>query len=140
MEKINQSTSAASTVYSYKLLKILIVDDNATVCIVLCELMKEYSREILISRSGEDAITIVENNPDIDLIMMDTYMPRVNGSEATNRIRQFNSKVVIIVVSAFPLSEITEEFAGVVFDDYLPKPFSKFNINQLIIKHFKSKN
>jgi two-component SAPR family response regulator len=46
---------------------------------------------------------------------------------------------VIIIETAFPLSEITEEFAGVAIDDYLPKPYSKFNINQLIIKHFKSK-
>jgi len=140
MEKINQNTSTSSIINSeFKLLKILIVDDNVTTCMVLRELMKEYSREILISGSGEEAITIVENNPDIDLIMMDTYMRRMNGSEATNRIRHFNTKVVIIIVTAFPLSEITEEFAGVVFDDYLPKPFSKFNINQLIMKHFKCK-
>jgi CheY-like chemotaxis protein len=107
---------------------------------VLRELMKEYGSEILISGSGEEAIKIVKNNPDIDLIMMDTYMPRMNGSEATNRIRQFNTEVVIIIVTVFPLSEIIEEFAGVVFDDYLPKPFSKFKINQLIIKYFKDKN
>jgi CheY-like chemotaxis protein len=141
MGKIDQNTIISSTANSeFKLLKILIVDDNVPICMVLRELMKEYCSEILISRSGEEAITIVENNPDIDLILMDTYMPRMNGSEATSRIRQFNTKVVIIIVTAFPLSEITEEFAGVKFDGYLPKPFSKFNINQLIIKHFKSKN
>lgn len=139
MGKLNQKRSdKADDNSKIKLLKILIVDDNITIGMVLCELMREYSKEIFIAKSGEEAITIFENNPDIDLIMMDTYMPRMSGAETTSRIRQFHTKVVIIIETAFHLSEITEEFAGVAIDDYLPKPFNKFSINQLILKHFSN--
>jgi CheY-like chemotaxis protein len=140
MGKCSQNAFAVTIENSkFKLLKILIVDDNLAIGQVLCEFIKDYGNEILIARSGEEAIELFEKNLDIDLILMDAYMPRMSGAETTNMIRQFHTNVVIIIATAFPLSEITEEFAGVAMDDYLPKPFSKFNINQLIIKHFKSK-
>jgi two-component system, sensor histidine kinase len=118
------------------MLKVLIAEDNSAIRMVLGEMMKSFSREVLFAQTGEEAVTSVRDNPDIDLIMMDTYMPMMNGSEATKRIRQFNKKVLIIVVSAFPLSEITEEFAGIAIDDYFPKPFNKVTLNELMVKHF----
>jgi CheY-like chemotaxis protein len=139
MEKCIQNTSVTAIDNSkFKLLKILIVDDNLTIGMVLCEFIEEYGNEILIARSGEEAITIFKNNPDIDLILMDAFMPRMSGAETTRMIRQFHTNVVIIIETAFPLSEITEEFAGVAIDDYLPKPFSKFSINHIFEKHFKN--
>jgi CheY-like chemotaxis protein len=138
MGKLNQKKTDTSNDNSkIKLLKILIVDDNITTVMVLRELMKEYGREIFIAKAGEEAITIFEKNPDIDLIMMDTYMP-MSGTEATIKIRQYHTNVVIVIETSVSLSEITEEFAGIVFDDYLPKPFNKYNINQLILKHFSN--
>jgi CheY-like chemotaxis protein len=141
MVKTNQKISVAtSNDAEFKLLKVLIADDNSTIRMILGEMMKEYSRAILFAVSGDEAISIVRDNPDIDLIMMDTDMPGMKGSEAVKKIRQFNSNVVIIIESAFPLSEITHEFAGVAINDYLSKPFNKFCINQLMVKHFHCKD
>ena len=55
-------------------------------------------------------------------------------------LRQINNEVIIIVETADKLSEVTEEFAGVKINDYLPKPYNKPYLNQLIIKHFNKKN
>ena len=141
MANSNPKESEVPAVKSeFKLLKVLIADDNSTIRMVLGEMMKEYSGEILFAKSGDEAISLVRNNPDIDLIMMDTDMPGMKGSEAAKKIRQFNSNTIIIIESAFPLSEITDEFAGVAIDDYLPKPFNKFNINQLLVKYFNCKD
>lgn len=141
MEKSNQKESAVPAAKSeFKFLKVLIADDNSTIRMVLGEMMKEYSYAILFAKSGVEAVSIVRNNPDIDLIMMDTDMPGMKGSEAAKMIRRFNSNPVIIIESAFPLSELTDEFEGVAINDYLPKPFNKFIINQLIVKHFNCKD
>lgn len=137
----NQKESVVPSVKSeFKLLKVLIADDNSTIRMVLGEMLKEYSTDILFAKSGDEAISLVRNNPDVDLIMMDTDMPGMKGSEAAKMIRQFNSNAIIIIASAYPLSEITDEFAGVEINDYLPKPFNKFFINQLIVKHFNCKD
>jgi CheY-like chemotaxis protein len=119
-------------------LKILIADDNELIRIVLGDMVKMYSREVLFAKSGEEAVAIFQNNQD-DLIMMDFYMPVMNGFDATQKIRQINKEVIIFVETADTLSSITEEFAGVKINDYFPKPFNKTYLNQLIIKHFKAK-
>ena len=121
-------------------LKILIADDNESIRMILGEMVKKYSHEILYAKSGDEAVDVLRNNPDIDLILMDSYMPGMDGYEATRIIRQINKKVIIIIETADTYSKVVEEFAGVVINDYFPKPFSKLYLNQLIIKHFNRIN
>ncbi len=120
-------------------LKILIADDNESIRMILGEMVKRFAREVLFAKSGEEAVSIFQNNPDTDLIFMDFYMPGLNGFDATQKIRQLNKDVIIFVETADTLSNITEEFAGVKINDYFPKPFSKAYLNQLIKKHFKNR-
>jgi len=117
-------------------LKILVVDDSNPIMIVLGEMLKIYSSEIIFADSGKEAVSAVENNPDIDLILMDVYMHNMDGFEATRRIRQINKKVVIFVMTAAALSELVEDFSGTLINDYFPKPFNKAYLDQLIVKHF----
>ena len=118
-------------------LKILVVDDNNNIRILLGELLKIYSSDIVFAGSGKEAVTAIENYPDIDLILMDVYMHNMDGFEATRRIRQINKKVIIFVMTAAALSELVEDFSGTLVNDYFPKPFNKAYLDQLIVKHFK---
>jgi CheY-like chemotaxis protein len=121
-------------------LKILIVDDSYPIRVVLGEMLKNYSSEIIFADNGKEAIVAIESNPDIDLILMDVYMHNMDGFEATRRIRQINNKVIIFVMTAAALSELIEDFAGSTVNDYFPKPFNKEYLDQLIVKHFKKIN
>ncbi len=118
-------------------LKTLIVDDNESVRVVLGLMLQVYSSEIIYARDGVEAVTAVEKNPDINLIMMDVYMHNMDGFDATRRIRQINKSVIIFVMSATPISELIEDFSGAMINDYFPKPFNKDYLDQLINKHFK---
>ena len=118
-------------------LKILVVDDNNNIRLLLGEMLKIYGSEIIFADSGKEAVSTVENNPNIDLILMDVYMHNMDGFEATRRIRQINKKVVIFVMTAAALSELVEDFSGTLINDYFPKPFNKVYLDQLIVKHFK---
>jgi CheY-like chemotaxis protein len=118
-------------------LKILIVDDSYPIRVVLGEMLKNYSSEIIFANDGIEAIKAIENNPDIDLILMDVYMHNMDGFEATRRIREINKTVIIFVMTASVLSELVEDFAGSTINDYFPKPFNKEYLHQLIVKHFK---
>ncbi len=122
---------------SYKL-KILIVDDSEAIRVILGEMLKTYRRKIIYAENGKEAVRIVENHPDIDLILMDVYMHNVDGFEATRRIRQINENVIIFVMTAAPLSELVEDFSGTNINDYFPKPFNKNYLEQLIVKHFRT--
>jgi signal transduction histidine kinase/CheY-like chemotaxis protein len=120
-------------------LKILIADDNESLRLILGELLKKYSKEILFAGNGFEAVDFFKKNPDIDLILMDFFMPEMNGYEATKQIRQLNSNVVIFVETSDTLSNITEEFSNVKIDDFFPKPYNKNFLNELIIKHFNDR-
>ena len=118
-------------------LKLLIVDDNNNIRIVLGVMLKNYSNEIIFANDGIEAVKAIENNPDIDLILMDVYMHNMDGFEATRRIREINKTVIIFVMTASVLSELVEDFSGTTIDDYFPKPFNKEYLDRLIVKHFK---
>jgi CheY-like chemotaxis protein len=80
-------------------LKILAAEDDKISRRLISAIVKE--KELLVARTGIEAVDICRNNPDIDLILMDMQMPGLNGYEATQQIREFNKTVIIIAQSAF---------------------------------------
>ncbi len=63
--------------------------------------MKYFSKKILIARTGIEAVAACRNNPNLDLVLMDIRMPKMDGNEATRRIRVFNENRVIIAQTAY---------------------------------------
>ncbi len=120
-------------------LKILIAEDDETSELLISISVREFSREIIKVKTGNEAVEICRNNPDIDLIMMDIQMPGMNGYEATHQIRQFNKVVVIIAQTAFGLSGDREKAIEAGCNDYISKPVSKDEIVSLIHKYFRKK-
>jgi PAS domain S-box-containing protein len=121
-------------------LKILIADDDAALSMILGTMVTNYSKEILYAHDGAEAVEICKNNPDIDLILMDYYMPIMNGYEATKLIRTFNRNVIIIIETANEITDITERLPREGISDFFFKPYSRIFLNELILKYFKNKN
>ncbi len=120
-------------------LKILIADDEAPVRMILGTMIQKYSREIIYADSGAVAVQQYRENPDTDLILIDFNMPDMNGLEACRQIRLLNEQVVIIAESAESLHEISDDAADIRINDFLPKPYSGFILEELIRKHFSKK-
>jgi CheY-like chemotaxis protein len=67
---------------------------------------------------------------------MDIQMPEMNGYEATIRIREFNKSVVIIAQTALSLKGERERALDAGCTDFLTKPFSVNEFNELIRRYF----
>jgi PAS domain S-box-containing protein len=119
-------------------LKILIAEDDEISEMIISIIIKKYGKEILKARNGKEAVDIIRNNSDIDLIMMDIQMPVMNGYEATRQIRTFNNKVVIIAQTAFALSSDREKSIVAGCNDHITKPINKNELLSLIEKYFTS--
>ena len=60
---------------------------------------------------------------DFDIVLMDIHMPGISGSEATQKIREFNKELPIIALTAVTIDENLDEFFRVGFNEIIPKPF-----------------
>ena len=119
-----------------KMLNILIVEDDEASGIFLTTILNNNNK-ILHAQSGNEAVNLCRNNPDIDLILMDIKMSDLNGYEATRQIRQFNKNVVVIAQTAFGLAGDKEKAIEAGCNDHISKPINKDQLLSLIQKHLK---
>ena len=119
-------------------LKVLIVEDDKISDLLILNLLKKISHEILHAETGIEAIETCKNNADLDLILMDIKMPDMNGYEATRQIRQFNKDVVIIAQTAFGLTGDRKKALEAGCNDYIAKPINKAALLSLVQNYFNN--
>ena len=118
-------------------LKILIAEDDQASLDFLKTILVKSSKEILIAKTGKEAVRLSLENPDLDLILMDIRMPEVNGYKAVKEIREVNKEVVIIAQTAYAIQGDKEKLLGVGCNDYISKPIRKEALLRLLNMHFK---
>jgi len=119
-------------------LNVLIAEDDVASEMLFSIMIKSFSKEIYKVRTGVEAVEACRDNPEIDLILMDIKMPEMDGYEATQLIRQFNKKVVIIAQTAYAQKGDREKALKAGCDDYISKPIKKDELFILIEKHFNN--
>jgi CheY-like chemotaxis protein len=118
-------------------LKILIAEDDETSGELISIHIRKLGNEIITVQTGTEALETCRDNPDIDMILMDIQMPEMSGYEATRQIRQFNTDVIIIALTAFALAGDRENALEAGCNDYIAKPIKKDELMGLIQKYFK---
>ncbi len=120
--------------------RILIVDDNEMNLKVACGLLAPIQLQIDTSIGARDALEMLEDDK-YDIIFMDHMMPEMDGVEATQLIRSYDSeymkKVPIIALTANALAGAKEEFIAAGMDDFVPKPIEMNVICNKIKKYLK---
>ena len=101
---------------------ILVCDDDKEIVDAIEIYLQQEGYHVIKAYDGEQAIEQLEKN-DVQLLIMDVMMPRLDGIRATLKIRE-NSSIPIIILSA--KTDIKDQMEGLQMgaDDYIPKPFS----------------
>ncbi len=121
-------------------LKILIVEDEEISDEYLCIILEDISSTILHACTGLEAVEICQENLDFDVILMDVKMPVMDGYTATEKIREFNTDVIIIAQTAYVLPGDREKAIAAGCDDYITKPLEKDSLIELIATHIKKRS
>jgi DNA-binding response OmpR family regulator len=87
----------------FKHRKLLVIDDDANLLASYCALLSPYGFEVLTAGDGEQAMTVVEQNPDILLVILDLAMPRMDGRQWLRWFRRTRTEPPVIVISAYKL-------------------------------------
>jgi len=105
-------------------MKVLICDDDSMTLRILEFQFKKDGFEILKAVNGREAQNMLSENPDIDIMVTDMYMPSVNGLELITFVRKtLNSKMPIVVVSRVNVQENINYAFELGVNEYLTKPF-----------------
>ena len=112
-----------------KLRKLLVIDDDSRLLASYRDLLSPYGFEVLTAADGEQAIPIVENNPDILLVILDLAMPRMDGREWLRWFRDMRKESPVIVISAYKLDANDSDLKPAVI---LEKPFHVAELLDLV--------
>lgn len=116
--------------------KILVVEDVHTNYEFIEALLKRTNVAILWAKDGVEAVEQFTRDTDIDLVLMDIQMPRMNGYEATREIKRLRSETPVIAQTAYAMAEDRQKIFQSGCDDYISKPIKSDLLYSLIAKYF----
>ena len=110
---------------------VLIVDDDVRNLFALTTAFERYNINAITAESGKEAITLINENKNIDIVLMDIMMPEMDGYETTQKIRRESQKTTlpIIAVTAKAMKGDRQKCIEAGASDYITKPVK---IDQLL--------
>ena len=120
--------------------KVLIVEDDPMVAMINEQYIKRNKNFTLVGKcnDGMSALSFLEKN-DIDLIILDVYMPKMNGFETLREIRNRQITTDVIMVTAANDIDSLEEALHLGVVDFLVKPFT-FDRFQMALEKYIAQN
>jgi two-component system, NarL family, sensor histidine kinase BarA len=133
----NETNDEENIEYNWQDINILLVDDNEINLKLAKTLLKEKDIKIATAKDGEEAIELANNNF-YDLIFMDLHMPKIDGFQSTEHIRNTDNPCKNTIIIALTANAIPEEQARVYdsgMNDILLKPISEKELFN-VLKHW----
>jgi two-component system, sensor histidine kinase len=120
---------------SWKNLKVLVVEDDLLYSLMISKFLEPTGIEIVTASDGKEAVEHCKNEK-FDIIIMNIYMPVMDGFEATKEIRGFNSDIAIIAETEY--SDLKKQCLSKGFTDYIHKPYTQYELIKIMEKHISN--
>lgn len=114
--------------------KILIADDSAMNRAILTEMLGD-GYEILEAENGRQAVSIMQTNVDIDLLLLDIMMPEMDGFDVLAMMNKYHwiDDIPVIMISAENASSYVERAYDLGATDYISRPFDMAIVRRRVI-------
>ena len=107
--------------------QVLVVDDDIRNIFALTSLLERHRMQVVTASTGLDAIRLIEQTPDLSLVLMDIMMPEMDGYETMRRIREnpHFQLLPIIALTAKAMKGDREKCLEAGASDYIAKPVDR---------------
>jgi signal transduction histidine kinase/ActR/RegA family two-component response regulator len=142
-EEIGDESSPKNITYDIDYLalenkNVLVVEDNKINQMITKKILEKNKMNCLVADNGMDAIKMVKENT-FDIVLMDIHMPGISGIEATQKIREFDTQLPIIALTAVTIDENLDDFYRAGFNEIIPKPFKPEDFFEKIYRTINTK-
>ena len=118
---------------------ILLVDDEEYVRIIGQSMLEEMGYDVIIAEDGQQAVELFENiHTDIDLIILDMIMPKMNGSETFYKLKEIDEDCKVIIASGYIKDEKLYELREAGLAGFIKKPYDSYELSQMIANVIES--
>jgi len=119
---------------------VLIIDDSILYTSFLKQNLQIHNFKVVSAYNGKNALSVLENHPEIELVITDYHMPVMDGLEFVRKARKKRSKkdLSIIVLTSDTNSYTTSRFLKDGANDYITKPFSRDEFYSRIYQNIES--
>lgn len=114
--------------------KVLIVDDDVRNIFALTSLLEHNGMQVLFAEEGNAALTMLQNHPDVQLILMDIMMPGMDGYQTMQAIKQQEplTNIPIIALTAKAMKGDRDRCIEAGASDYIMKPVDNEQLLSLL--------
>lgn len=112
--------------------KILLVDDEEIIRTTGSYILEEAGYNVITAVNGQDALKIFEQNSDIDLVIIDMIMPKMDGTNTFYNLKKTDPDCLVILSSGFTKEENLCELKDDGLAGFIKKPFKKEELTSLI--------
>jgi DNA-binding response OmpR family regulator len=117
---------------SHETKTILLVDVHKAFLTMLTKEFKKEGYQIITSQSGLEALRVLEDNPDVNLVITDLYLHEMDGAELLRQIKERWPALPVIIHTAY--TQYKENFLNWAADDYIVKSLEFTYINNSVKK------
>lgn len=123
----------------FKPLNILIADDEPLMRGLLTSyLFKECNHKMFRTKDGKEALTTYQNHhSEIDLILLDLDMPKMNGFEVLEQVRKINPNAYVVIISGIGTMEIVKKAIAAGVNGFIAKPYTNCKIDESLKNYYK---
>lgn len=134
-EQVPIKEEISSNYASFENKTVLICEDDDNSRELLKLILKKMNINTITSCNGIEAIEQFKKHPDIDLVLLDIQMPRLNGYKTLAELRKISDrKIPIIAQTAFAMTHEIDKILDSGFDDYISKPIIKEQLEIILSK------
>jgi DNA-binding NtrC family response regulator len=104
-------------------MKVLMVEDDSAMAQMCAKLLRRRGHTIHVAGTAEEALIIMEDQRDLDVVVSDVHMPRMSGIQLLQRIRAIDNSIPFILMTGYTHIVNASQAIALGAADYIVKPF-----------------